>query len=58
MYKQRAVIEIKLSKRVRYDTSIQFHGHLDIITDAIPNVTLFHIEHRTVALTNTVVEIN
>ena len=58
MYKQRGVIEMKLSKRVRYDICIQFHGHLDIITDAIPNVTLFYIERRTVPLTNTVVEIN
>ena len=37
---------------------IEFYRHLDIITDAVPNVTLFDIERRTVLLEFTVVEIN
>jgi arabinogalactan endo-1,4-beta-galactosidase len=53
------VIEIRLSKLVPYDVYAQsFYPYLDIITDALPNVTLFDIESRTVLLTFTIVEIN
>jgi len=34
------------------------YRYLDIFTDAVPNVTLFDIERRTVLLAFTVVEIN
>ena len=36
----------------------EFYRYLDIFTDAVPNVTLFDIERKTVLLAFTVVDIN